>query len=66
MMYLEYTLKDGEYFYYTDMNKTDLAFCGSGTTIKRTIKTPAIYKYTSDPKISAEDISSAGLNAAIP
>ena len=28
-----YTLKDGEYFYYTDQNKLDLAFYGSGTEL---------------------------------
>lgn len=28
-----YTLKDGEYFYYTDQNKLDLAFYGGGTEL---------------------------------
>ena len=64
--YLSYTLKEGEYFYYTDMNKTDIAFYGSGTTIKRNLKTSEIYKYTTDEVISAEEISAAGLNASIP
>ena len=61
-----YTLKEGEYFYYTDMNKTDIAFYGSGTTIKKGESTPEIYKYTTDEVISAEEISAAGLNASIP
>ena len=61
-----YTLKEGEYFYYTDMNKTDIAFYGAGTTIKKSENTPEIYKYTTDEVISAEEISAAGLNASIP
>ena len=61
-----YTLKEGEYFYYTDMNKTDIAFYGAGTTIKKGSNTPDIYKYTTDEVISAEEISTAGLNASIP
>ena len=63
---LSYTLKDGEYFYYTGPNKTDIAWYGSGTKIKRTDKTPEIYKYGSDDSISTEDIASQGLSAAIP
>ena len=61
-----YTLKEGEYLYYTDMNKSDIAFYGFGSTIRRNINTPAIFKYTSDDVISTEDISTSGLSAAIP
>ena len=61
-----YTLKEGEYFYYTDMNKTDIAFYGAGTTIKKDTNTRDIYKYTTDEVISVEEISEAGLNASIP
>ena len=56
MIYLAYTLKEGEYLFYTDMNKSDIAFYGSGTTIERQVSTQSIYKYTSDTNISAEDI----------
>jgi hypothetical protein len=48
------------------MNKTDIAFYGSGTTVKKGTHTPEIYKYTTDEVISAEEISAAGLNASIP
>lgn len=61
-----YTLKEGEYLYYTDMNKSDIAFYGFGSTVRRGINTPPIFKYTSDDLISAEQISSAGLSASIP
>ena len=63
---LSYTLKDGEYFYYTGANKTDIAWYGAGTKLKRTLYTPEIYKYASDDSISTEDIASQGLSAAIP
>jgi hypothetical protein len=66
MIYLAYTLKEGEYLFYTDMNKSDIAFYGSGTTIERQVSTQSIYKYTSDTNISAEDIIYAGLKADIP
>ena len=61
-----YTLKDGEYFYYTDHNKSDIAYYGAGTKIKVTIKTPRIYKYAADNSISADDISTYGVTSAIP
>lgn len=61
-----YTLKDGEYFYYTDANKNDIAYYGSGTRIKRTIHTPLIYKFNLDNDISTDEIASNGLSAAIP
>jgi hypothetical protein len=48
------------------MNKSDIAFYGAGTTIKKGEHTPDIYKYTTDEVISAEEISTAGLNASIP
>ena len=64
--YLSYTLKEGEYLYYTDMNKSDIAFYGFGTTIKRGLKTPTIFKYTSDDLISTDEISTNGLSSSIP
>ena len=65
-IYLAYTLKEGEYIYYTDMNKSDIAFYGFGTTVRRGLKTPDIFKYTSDDVINSDEISTQGLNAAIP
>lgn len=61
-----YTLKEGEYLYYTDINKSDIAYYGMGTTITRGINTPPIFKYTSDDLISTEEIATNGINAAIP
>lgn len=65
-MYSAYTLKEGEYLYYTDMNKSDIAFYGFGSTIRRKHNTPTIFKYVSDDVVSSEDISTMGLSAAIP
>ena len=64
--FTEYTLKEGEYLYYTDMNKSDIAFYGFGSTIKRGLNTPTIFKYTSDDVISTTEISTNGINASIP
>ena len=64
--YLSYTLKDGEYLFYTGANKTDIAWFGSGTKIRRTIYTPELYKLSSDNNLSIETILTQGLNASIP
>ena len=61
-----YTLKDGEYFYYTNKEKTDIAYYGAGTKIKRSKDTPLIFKSVHDSIITAEDIATNGLSAAIP
>ena len=61
-----YTLKEGEYLYYTDINKNDIAYYGSGTKIKKSINTPRIYKTKEESTITAEDIANLGLSAAIP
>lgn len=61
-----YTLKDGEYFYYTNQDKSDLAYYGAGTKIKISNKTPTIYKSKNDSSISATEIATYGLSAAIP
>ena len=63
---LSHTLREGEYFYYTNKEKTDIAYYGSGTKITRTVNTPKIYKNVKDSSISSEDIASVGLSAAIP
>lgn len=65
-IYTAYTLKEGEYLYYTDMNKSDIAFYGFGSTVRRSINTPTIFKYTSDDLISTDEISNNGINASIP
>lgn len=65
-IYTAYTLKEGEYLYYTDMNKSNIAYYGFGSTIRRGIHTPTIFKYTADDVISTSEISTNGINAAIP
>jgi len=62
-----YTLKDGEYVCYTDINKTDLVVYTSGTRVSinenSTIK---LSKSVSDLEISAEEILTNGIAASIP
>lgn len=65
-MYSAYTLKEGEYLYYTDMNKSDIAFYGFGSTIRRTHNTPTIYKYVTENNITSEEIATNGLSESIP
>jgi hypothetical protein len=60
-----YTLKEGEYLYYTDINKSDIAFYGFGSTIRRKHNTPIIYKYSTEDVISSEEIASQGLSSSI-
>lgn len=60
-----YTLKEGEYLYYTDINKSDIAFYGFGSTIRRKHNTPIIYKYSTEDAISSEEIASQGLSSSI-
>lgn len=55
----EYTLQDGEYFYYTDQNKLDFAFYGSGTKIT-CIGNPTIVSKTGDT--SVENINELGID----
>jgi hypothetical protein len=64
--YTAYTLKEGEYLYYTDMNKSNIAYYGFGSTIRRGINTPTIFKYVSDDVINTAEISTNGINASIP
>lgn len=65
-MYSAYTLKEGETLCYTDMNKSNIAMYGFGTTITRGHATPTIFKYTSDDVISSDQIATNGINASIP
>lgn len=62
----EYTLKPGEIFAYTDINQIDMAYYGSGSTIKLGSQTPTILKYSTDAAVSTDDIANYGLAANIP
>lgn len=74
VVYKTYTLKDGEYFYYTDGNKTELSYYGSGTVIMiKASKSDGsytspidIYKSSTDTQVTTNDIITNGLAAAIP
>jgi len=61
-----YTLEDGEYIFYTDANKIDMAYYGAGTVVSITNggRNPITIKTTSDKtEVSAEDILENGLTA---
>ena len=59
-----YTLKDGEYFYYTDQNKLDMAFYGSGTELIFIGSTsPSNYiPGISNEEVTAETINNFGID----
>lgn len=59
-----YTLKDGEYFYYTDQNKLDLAFYGNGTELIFIGSNPSDYipKISSEEEVTVETISNFGID----
>ena len=58
-----YTLKEGEYLYYTNAKKTNMAYYGAGSIIIKSEKTPILIKNTSKGIIKAEDIMNNGLDA---
>ena len=60
-----YELKDGEYLFYTDKNKTDMAFYGKGTLIVKGANTPVLKKKITSELLTAEDIITYGLAATI-
>ena len=60
-----YELKDGEYLFYTDKNKIDMAFYGKGTVIQRDVNTPALIKHVANEISSTEDILNYGLAASM-
>ena len=60
-----YTLQDNEYFYYTDKDRQTLVYYGAGTKLTKGSNTPEIYKSVKDNQITAEEIASEGLTAAI-
>ena len=59
-----YTLKDGEYFYYTDQNKLDLAFYGNGTELIFIGDDPSDYipQISSEEEVTVETISNFGID----
>lgn len=62
-----YTLKEGEYFFYTDKNKNDLAYYGNGTKITRASRDVSLRRYVeADDETSVDDILQYGLSASIP
>ena len=58
-----YTLKEGEYLYYTNAKKTNMAYYGAGSIIIKSEKTPKLIKNTSKGIVKAEDIMNNGLDA---
>ena len=65
--YYTYTLKDGEYFYYTDQNKLDMAFYGGGTELifaSSTGGNPYDYipQISSEEEVTVETISNFGID----
>lgn len=64
---MSYTLKENEYFFYTNKNKTDLAYYGNGSKITRTSKDIELIRdISSEEATSADDILQYGLTASIP
>lgn len=61
-----YTLKENEYFFYTNKNKTDLAYYGNGTKIVKTGEIELVRDITSEESTSADEILQYGLAASIP
>ena len=59
-----YVLKDGEYFFYTDANQTDLAWYGSGCEIKweGTGNPVTLKKAENADEVSVEDILENGIS----
>ena len=58
-----YTLKEGEYLYYTNAKKASMAYYGAGSIIIRSEKTPRLRKSASNGIVKAEDIMNKGLDA---
>lgn len=60
-IYTSYTLKPNEYLFYTDKDRLDLAYYGSGTKITRSKNTPDLIKYKTEQRMTAEEVEVAGL-----
>lgn len=59
------TLQDGEYFYYTDANKTDMAYYGAGCEIIKiedASEQIQLKKSSTDTQVSSEAVLSNGLS----
>lgn len=63
---MSHTLLEGEYFFYTDSNKSDIAYYGAGTKITRTNDKLVFRKDIRSESLSVEVIQRDGLGAAIP
>ena len=61
--YNAYTLKEGEYLYYTNAKKINMAYYGAGSIIVKSDGTPDLIKYNTNGIISAEDIAINGVEA---
>lgn len=61
-----YTLKEGEYFFWTDFNKLSCTYYGSGTKIIKGDHTGNFIKYTTDTQPTFYDIVTAGDKTIIP
>jgi hypothetical protein len=61
-----YTLKEGEYLYYTNNKKQSLAYYGAGTIIAKSSPDLRVRKYVSSGEVSNEAIMTYGLAAPIP
>ena len=59
-------MKENEYFFYTNKNKTDLAYYGNGTKIVKTGDIELVRDITSEESTSADEILQYGLAASIP
>lgn len=61
-----YTLKENEYFFYTDKNKTDMTYYGNGTKVHRSNESVVLTRSVSDDAESEiDDILQNGLGASI-
>lgn len=65
-VYMSYTLKAGEYFYYTDRNKLNFFSYGSGTKIIRSTANLELVKDKVTEDLTSEDVLLNGLAASIP
>lgn len=64
---LSYTLKENEYFFYTNKNKTELAYYGNGTKIIRSNEDLVLQRaITQDESTTSDEILQNGLAASIP
>lgn len=59
-----YTLEDGEYFFYSDKHKLDMAYYGAGTEIRFTGHGQRVFKFAKDiTQVNIEEILEKGISA---